>query len=306
MTFRVKTRVPRRPSHRNSPELSRVIGRPDEFGGDPVKKHGLVVRTESILRSRGPAVSDGVEDDRSIVHTEIRRAAQLRGELSQHTDVPHTRDDNDRISIGQVSQCRHERWFRGQKTVRDGNGACWLLMNVLSTRLAAFERLVHKSQSSETVGDDTKTGVTVLGIEDMRVNAYLIQNSERIASWTQMREEIFETTRTQQCDSQHAFEDPRQGQGQQEQRQGQRQPGQRQKRGQGYKDRIVQEVEKAGHVWSQCGSRLKDLADAEERSVIANFHPNDTAAIVLKHCSLPDEYAMTFPMALPCGRRKTS
>ena len=49
---------------------------------------------------------------------------------------------------------------------------------------------------------------------------------------------------------------------------------------------------------------LKNLADAEERSVIANSHPNDTAAIVVMHCSLPDEYAMTFPMASPCGRRK--
>ena len=33
-----------------------------------------------------------------------------------------------------------------------------LLTNVLSTKLAAFERLVHKSQPSETVGDNTKTG----------------------------------------------------------------------------------------------------------------------------------------------------
>ena len=63
--------------------------------------------------------------------------------------------------------------------------------------------------------------------------------------------------------------------------------------------------QKTGHVWSQCGSRLNDLADAEERSVIANSHPNDTAAIVLVHCSLPNEYVMTFPMALPCGVRET-
>ena len=71
-------------------------------------------------------------------------------------------------------------------------------MNVLPTKMAAFERLVHESQSSEIVGDDTRTGVTVLGMEDMRVKAYFIQNSARIASWTQMREEILENTRTQQ------------------------------------------------------------------------------------------------------------
>ena len=44
-----------------------------------------------------------------------------------------------------------------------------LLMNVLPTKLAAFERRVHKSQPWEVVGDDTKTGVTVLGMKDMRV-----------------------------------------------------------------------------------------------------------------------------------------
>ena len=31
--------------------------------------------------------------------------------------------------------------------------------------------------------------------------------------------------------------------------------------------------QETGHVWSQCKSRLEDFADAEERSVIANSHP---------------------------------
>ena len=81
-----------------------------------------------------------------------------------------------------------------------------LQMNVLSYRLkddiptksAAFERLVHESQSPEVVDDDTKTGVAVLEMEDMRIKAHLVRNSVRIASWTPMREEILEITRTQQ------------------------------------------------------------------------------------------------------------
>ena len=81
-----------------------------------------------------------------------------------------------------------------------------LLMNVLSyrhkddipTKLTAFERLIHESQSPEAVDDDNKTVVTVLGMEDMRAKAHLIRNSVRIASWTQVREEILEITRTQQ------------------------------------------------------------------------------------------------------------
>ena len=39
--------------------------------------------------------------------------------------------------------------------------------------------------------------------------------------------------------------------------------------------------QETGQVWSNCGSRLKVLADAEEGSVIANSHPKDTAAVVL-------------------------
>ena len=81
-----------------------------------------------------------------------------------------------------------------------------LTMNVLSyrfkddmrTRLAVFERLVHESQSSETVDDDTKTGVTVLGWRTCGSKRALIWNSVRIESWTQMREEILEIARTQQ------------------------------------------------------------------------------------------------------------
>ena len=83
-----------------------------------------------------------------------------------------------------------------------------LLMNVqgyrfrddIPTKLAAFERTVHgyENQSTKTVDDDIKIGVTMLGMEDMRVKEHLIRNSVRIKSWNQMREEILEIARTQQ------------------------------------------------------------------------------------------------------------
>ena len=102
---------------------TRVIGRPDEFDGDPMKYTDWL----SKLRAYSGAVPAGFEDDKNIVNTETRREDQLRGELPQHTEVLHTRDGNDRIGIGQVSQCRHEQGIRGQETVRDGmgNGVCW-------------------------------------------------------------------------------------------------------------------------------------------------------------------------------------
>ena len=79
------------------------------------------------------------------------------------------------------------------------------LKDDIPTKSAASERLVHKSQPSETVGDDIKTGGTVLGMEDMRAEAHVIRNSATIASWTQTGEDNLEITRTQQyTDSRHA------------------------------------------------------------------------------------------------------
>ena len=70
----------------------------------------------------------------------------------------------------------------------------------IPTELAAFERTVHdyENQSTKTVDDDIKIGVTMLGMEDMRVTEHFIRNSVRITSWNQMREEILEITRIQQ------------------------------------------------------------------------------------------------------------
>ena len=119
----------------------------------------------------------------------------------------------------------------------------------LPNKLAAFERTVHdyENQSTKTVDDDIKIGVTMLGMEDMRVKEHLTWNSGRITSWNQMREEILDITRTQQyIDSQPS---PMQlgtnlkskAQGQRQHGQRQRQGRQEQRQGQGCKERIAQE-----------------------------------------------------------------
>ena len=116
--------------------------------------------------------------------------------------------------VGRVSQRRRERRIRGLEAVRDGvepmlgTRYVGLLMNVLGYRfrddipnkLAAFARTAHdnENQSTKKVDDDIKIGVTMLGMEDMRVKEHLIRNSVRITSWSQMREEILEIARTQQ------------------------------------------------------------------------------------------------------------
>ena len=114
---------------------TRRQARPVRRRSDEVR--GLVVQTEIVPRSRGPAVSARVDDD---IDTKTQRARQRR-KRTRHTDVPHTRDDNCRSRVRQVSQRRRERRVRGLEAVRDGVGEpkprtryVGLLMNVLGCK----------------------------------------------------------------------------------------------------------------------------------------------------------------------------
>ena len=162
---------------------TRVIGRPDEFGGDPRKYTDWL----SKLRAYFGAV------DQESKKTEASSIPRLDAKLSCEATCLSTQmyyilvmTTTGSASVKCHSAGMNEGFEARKQFVMEWEMECGLWMNVLSTKLAAFERLVHKSQSSETVGDDTKTGVTVLGMEDMPVKAYLIQNSARIASWTQI------------------------------------------------------------------------------------------------------------------------
>ena len=164
--------------------------------------------------SRGSAVSRGVDEDRVIVDTKTQRKSRERGKRTQHADVLHSGDDNCRSRVGQVSQCRRELRVRGLETVRDGMGAqtsdevCGTpderagvqIPRRQSNKAGSIRENLHdyENQFTKTVDDDIKIGVTMLGMEDMRVKEHLIRNSVRITSWNQMREEILEITRTQQ------------------------------------------------------------------------------------------------------------
>ena len=136
----------------------------------------------------------------------------------------------------------------------------------MRTKLAAFERLVHESQSSET---DRRQCPEDGG----RANQGAPHpECTRIAGWMQMRKEILEITRTQQYAGGNLV--PMQiGVQPKIKRQGQRR--------QGRKERIVREsarddrrkcycCRETGHARSQSGRRLKDLADAEGKPVTAN------------------------------------
>ena len=96
-----------------------------------------------------------------------------------------------------------------------------------------------------------------------------------------------------------------------EQGHGQRQRQQGQRHGQGCKERTVQESKErrseTSHVKAECGKRLKDLADAEEKLVAATTNPNDTATVVPLQCFLPDErHPSTIIIAMTCANNETS
>ena len=210
-----------------------------------------------------------------------------------------------------------------------------LLMNVLGyrfrddipTRLAAFERTVHdyENQSTKTVDDDIKIGVTMLGMEDMRVKEHLIRNSVRITSWNQMREELLEITRTQQyIDSQpmpmQLGANPKsKGKGKESKGKGKGKDirGGKDKakdvRNESFKKvksddrRKCFHCNKTGHVRAECSKRLGDLAEAEGKPVAASPHPHDATAIVPFQCLLPGErHSSTFVIAMLCINNKTS
>ena len=165
----------------------------------------------------------------------------------------------------------------------------------IPTKLAAFERTVHdyENQSTKTVEDDIKTGVTMLGMEDVRVKEHLIRNSVRITSWNQMREGILEITRTQQyIDSQPApmqlGANPK-GKGKGKEGKGKDIQGQRE--GQGCEKRIVQESAKRRSEKvlllqqnRSCEGRVQTETErpcrGRRETVAASPHPHDATAIV--------------------------
>ena len=171
-----------------------------------------------------------------------------------------------------------------------------LLMNLLGyrfrddipTKLAAFERTVHDYEN-QTVDDDSKRGVTMLGMEDMRVKEHLIQNSVRITSWNQMREEILEITRTQQARAKTAKAKAKAKAGTSRAKTRSRNAmNESSKKAKSDDQRKCFYCHKTG-VKAECRKRLKDHAEAEGKPVAATPHPSNTTTVVPLQCLLPDE-----------------
>ena len=193
---------------------TRVIGKPDQSDGDPVK----YVDWSFKLRSYLGAVDQ--EYQQELTTTETSSTPRLHATLGSEESALSTQMYYILVMTtagAALDKCHNaganegfEAWkhfvMEGEPKLR--TRYVGLMMNVLGyrfrddipTKLAAFERTVHdyENQSTKTADDDIKIRVTMLGMEDMRVKDHLIRNSVRIKSWNQMREEILEITLTQQ------------------------------------------------------------------------------------------------------------
>ena len=185
---------------------TRVIGKPDQFDGDPMKHADGSFKLRSYLEeltktesSSTPRLNANLGSEESALSTQMYYILVM-------TTAGAALDKCHNASVNEGFEAWRQFVMEWEPKLR--TRYVGLLMNVLGyrfrddipTKLAAFERTVHdnENQSTKTVDDDIKIGVTMLGMEDMRVKEHLIRNSVRITSWNQMREEILEITRTQQ------------------------------------------------------------------------------------------------------------
>ena len=145
---------------------TRVIGKPDqfEFDGDPIK----YADWSSKLRSHLGAVDQRYQEE--LVTTEAS-STPLSSQMYCILVMTTAGAALDKCHNAGVNE-GFEAWEPKLRTRYVG-----LLMSVLGyrfrddipTKLAAFERTVHdyENQSTTTVDDDIKIGVTTLGTDDM-------------------------------------------------------------------------------------------------------------------------------------------
>ena len=192
---------------------TRVICKPDQFDGDPMKYADWSFKLGSYLGARDLRYQE-------LTTTETSSTPRLNATLGSEDSALSTQmyyilvmttagsalDKCHNAGVNEGFEARRQFVTDWEPKLR---ARCvGLFTNVLGYRFrddipnkpTAFERLVHdyENHSTTTVDDDIKIGVTMLGMEDMRVKEHLIRNSVRITSWNQMRETIFEITRTQQ------------------------------------------------------------------------------------------------------------
>ena len=161
----------------------RAIGKPDQFDGDPMKYADWSFKLRSYLG----AVDQRYQEE--MRKTESSSTPRLNANLGSEESALSTQMYYILVMAtaeAALDKCHNacvnegfEAWrqFVMEWEPKLRTRYVGLLMNVLGyrfrddvpTKLAAFERNVHdyENQSTKTVDDDIKIGVTMLGMEDM-------------------------------------------------------------------------------------------------------------------------------------------
>ena len=192
---------------------TRVIGKPDQFDGEPMKNADWSFK----LRSHLGAVDQRYQEE--LTKTEASSTPRLNATVDSEGSALSTQmyyklvmttsgaalDKCHNAGVNEAFEAWRQFVMGWEPKLR--TRYVGLLMNVLGyrfrddipTKLAAFERTVHENQNNkdrrrrrQDRRDDSGDGGLV------RVKEHLIRISVRITSWTQVREEILEITRTQQ------------------------------------------------------------------------------------------------------------
>ena len=289
---------------------------------------GFVVQTEIVPRSRGSAVSRGVDEDRVIVDTKTQRKPRERGKRTQHADVLHSGDDNCRSRVGQVSQCRRERRIRGLKTVRDGMGAQTSdeVCGTPDERAGVQITRRHSNKAGSIRENHTQTTRTSpqRPLENMRVKEqphpeqrqnHKLESNARGDS----RDHENTTVHRQSTNANAVGANPKsKGKGKESKGKGKGKDIKGKDKAKDVRNESSKKVKsddrrkcfycnKTGHVKAECNKRLRDLAEAEGKPVAASPHPHDATAIVPLQCLLPGErHTSTFVKAMPCVNNETS
>ena len=291
---------------------TRAIGKPDQFDGDPIK------HAESFkLRSYFGAVEHRHQQE--LTTTEASSTPRLNATLDSEGSalstqmLLHTRDDNCRSRVGQVSQRRRERRVRGLEAVRDGVGA-QASNEVRGTPDECAGVPIQRRHSNQAGGvrenrarlrepinkdvdDDIKIGVTMLRWRtcESKSTSSGSQAGHRCEKrFSRSREHNSASTVNQcQCSWERIRRAKARAKGKGKDKgkdvkgkgKGKDAQNESSKKAKNDDQRKCFYCQKTGHVKAECRKRLKDLAEAEGKPVAAyatsKRHSNGRAAAVL-------------------------
>ena len=232
---------------------TRILGKPDQFAGDGMKYPDWSFKLKSYMGAvdvRYQALMLSCENSTVPVLNAIMSGeeAQLSTQLFYVLVMLTSGSALDKCHNCGVNE-GFEAWrsFAMEYEPKLKTRTVGMLMQVLgfkfggnvAARLDAFERAIHEyeSQSKEKVTDDTRIGIVMLGMEDLKIKEHLIRNSSRLGTWAARgdpRGDEDPALHGLAADADAARSRSRQGERQErEQQQRQRQEGKRQVRRQG-------------------------------------------------------------------------